>query len=146
VEQVVVADCEIEEMPRRNSRRILVFILSRARGILIRVEPNAAKSRKPDGLTGAVGVACTLPQNSPDSNCWSGVSPDTSTGFTPSPNGADPATSPLSYLQLKPTHGPRFHADIATVPSETGARLLSAKPAVSEHRCFNVLDRATILT
>src|SRR5215467_3227462 len=110
------------------------------------VEPNCEAGQKPVELIGVVGVACTLPQKSPAWNCWSGVSPDTSTGFTPSPNGADPATSPLSYLQLKPTHGPRFHADIATVPSETGARLLSAKPAVSEHRCFNVLDRATILT
>src|SRR5215471_2347598 len=78
-------------------------------GMWMSVEPNCEAGQKPVVLIGVVGVAWTAPQKSPAWNCWSGVSPEISTGLTPSPNGADPATSPLSYLQLKPTHGPRCH-------------------------------------
>src|SRR5439155_25381621 len=77
-------------------------------GMLTRVDPNSAAGHG-DGK-GVVGVARTLPQNIPAWNSWSGLSPlaARSTG-PPSETGTAPATSPLSYRQLKPTHGPVFH-------------------------------------
>src|SRR5450631_1907947 len=68
-------------------------------------------------LIGVVGVACTEPQNSPAWNCWSGLMIEASTSVSlpagplaqlPPAHGTGPATRPLSYLQLKPSHGPRF--------------------------------------
>ena len=38
-------------------------------GILIRVDPYCDAGQRPVGLIGVVGVACTLPQKSPASNC-----------------------------------------------------------------------------
>src|ERR1700733_11395753 len=71
----------------------------------------------PSGFDALGGGACTEPQNNPAWNCWSGLSPETSTTVSlplgplaqlPPAHGAGPATRPLSYLQLKPSHGPRF--------------------------------------
>src|SRR6266446_7109907 len=74
-------------------------------GMLTRVDPNCPAGHG-DGK-GVVGVACALPQNKPAWNSWSGVSPLAvrSTG-PPSETGTAPATRPLSYRQLKPSHGP----------------------------------------
>src|SRR5438876_9446686 len=76
-------------------------------GMLTRVDPNCPAGHG-DGK-GVVGVACALPQNKPAWNSWSGVSPLAvrSTG-PPSETGTAPATSPLSYRQLKPSHGPEI--------------------------------------
>ena len=49
---------------------------SRGAGIRSRFEPYCEAWQRPLGLIGVVGVAWTLPQNSPASNCWSGVRPD----------------------------------------------------------------------
>src|SRR5919201_5923737 len=66
---------------------------------------------------GVVGVARTEPQKRPAWNCWLGLITDASTTVSlpsgpllqlPPAQGTAPATSPLSYLQLKPNHGPSF--------------------------------------
>src|SRR5580698_8512341 len=48
-------------------------------GILRSDEPYCDAGHRPFALIGVVGVACTLPQNRPASNCWSGVRVETST-------------------------------------------------------------------
>src|ERR1700687_498224 len=90
-------------------------------GILIRVEPYCDAGHVEALLMGVVGVACTLPQNSPAWNCWSGDSPEASRvatpptrmevppqtllGFVSLKQGTPPATRPLSYRQLAPIQG-----------------------------------------
>src|ERR1700730_17685168 len=76
-------------------------------GMVTRVDPYCEADQDVGSLVN--GVARTLPQNSPAWNSWSAVKPLRSTAFTPSPNGTEPATRPLSYRQLNPTHGPFFH-------------------------------------
>src|ERR1019366_7209962 len=96
-------------------------------GTCISAEPNDDAGQLKG--RGAVGVARTPLQVNPASDSWSaesGISPTLAapmlTLFTPPrttdpgqllnesapKHGMAPATSPLSYRQLKPTHGPRF--------------------------------------
>ena len=75
-------------------------------GIEISVDPNWAGAQL---MSGEFSVGRTLPQNKPACNCSSALNPVRSTGVVVSvANGTAPATSPLSYRQLKPTHGPVF--------------------------------------
>ena len=75
-------------------------------GIFARFDPYCDGAQL---VRGCVSVGRWLPQNSPACNCWSAVSPVKSTGVVVSvANGIAPATSPLSYRQLNPTHGAFF--------------------------------------
>ena len=74
------------------------------------------------GLIGVVGVACTAAAEQPglellvraeDGSIHDVMPPNP---LVPGPlaqlppaQGTGPATRPLSYRQLKPSHGPRFH-------------------------------------
>src|SRR5258708_38594190 len=81
-------------------------------GIFASVDPNCGPGQELGRA--ANGVACTPLQVIPAWNSWSAVKPLKSTlklgslGTADVANGIPPATSPLSYRQLKPAHGPRF--------------------------------------
>src|SRR6266478_862815 len=75
-------------------------------GIFTRFDPYCDGAQV---VRGCVSVGRWLPQNSPACNCWSAVSPVKSTGVVVSvAKGTAPATNPLSYRQLNPTHGAFF--------------------------------------
>src|SRR5690242_17141040 len=79
--------------------------------------PRPELSGTPSGFAALGGRARTEPQNSPASNCWSGVIMEVSTTVSlpsgpllqlPPAHGTGPATNPLSYRQLNPIQGPSF--------------------------------------
>ena len=70
VEEVVVAHGDVEEIARRDARRIVIVVLGSGGGDLSRsFEPYCDAGHSPVGLMGVVGVASTLPQKSPAWNC-----------------------------------------------------------------------------
>src|SRR5215469_15844903 len=90
-------------------------------GMLITVDPYCDAGQRfapseeligtPSGFAAVGACARIEPQNSPASNCWSGVIIDASTTVSlpagpllqsPPAHGTAPATKPLSYRQLKP--------------------------------------------
>src|SRR5579863_342444 len=104
-----------------------------AAGILMNVDPNAFAAHVASAGPVGLGAAGSPLQVSPDWNSWSAVNGNPVALFTsatsppatfappPSATGVEakhvgvgaehgtaPATSPLSYLQLNPNHGPVF--------------------------------------
>ena len=100
LENIVIANREVEHMSRCDPWGILIVILRARAGIFTNVEVNCEPGH--DEGKGDVGVARCPLQISPAWNCWSAVSPLRSTmnpgsfGFAELAKGTEPATSPLS--------------------------------------------------
>ena len=66
VEQVVDAEAEIEQVPRRDARRVVHIVLGASAGIFSRVAPPLGDAQL---VIGASRVATVLPQKKPIAAC-----------------------------------------------------------------------------